>query len=288
MRSRYIKRRHIRNIFMAWLREWLFNAAVLIVLATTILLIWRAFNPLIPFSVKAETVAAFRVPAQAMSNLHSLSQWYDIPFDRLLAIYSVSNNFFPEGAFPAVEIDILKSNYVTGFNRLRRQYVASDILPYFDLFEKLVFELEYFPIPWEYEYMFSDTWDHGQGTNILDRANIRGRIPVFSMTAGQVHRAGWHSKWGYHVVLVTKNGSRILYAHLHSLDEGIAVAQHVSAGQSLGLMGNSGEANAVHLHIGISPRVPFAENFWINPYPFLRHLEEKNYSAHKSPQNDAV
>ena len=277
MKSKLIKRKYIRTIIIEWLKEWLFNATVLIVLLATVLLIWRAFNPFIPFSVQAETVAAFRVPSQAMSNLHSLSQWYDMPFEHLLALYAVSNDFFPQGSFPAVDIDVLKSRYVTGFRQLRRQYAARDIQPYFELFKSLLLELEHFPVPWEYEYMFSDTWDRRQGTDIIDRANIRGHIPVLSMTAGQIHRAGWHSKWGYHVVVVTENASRILYAHLDSLNDSLSIAGHVHAGQNLGRMGNSGEAEAVHLHIGISPRVSFAENFWINPYPFLRHLETKQY-----------
>ena len=261
---------------MIWIREWLFNTSVAIVLAATIILIWRAFNPPITFRAQPEAVAALRVPPQAMSNLHTLSQWYDIPFDQLLAMYAVANDFFPKGPLPAIELNELKSNYVAGFNRLRRQYSARDMRPFFELFHNLLEEIEYFPIPLEYEYMFSDTWGPRQGTDILDRENIRGRIPILSMTSGNIHQAGWHSRQGYHVVVITQSGSRFLYAHLDSLD--ITTGQQIEAGQKLGTMGNSGTESfigiPVHLHIAISPKVPFAENFWINPYPFLRHLEE--------------
>jgi len=280
-RSKYFKRKHIRAIFVLWMKEWLFNTTVAIVLAVTIILTWRVFNPPIPFTAQADAVAALRMPHQAMSNLYALSQWHDVPFYQVLAIYAVANDFFPQGASPPeVELDILKKEYVTGFNKLRRQYASKDIEPYFELFRNLVSELEYFPVPGDYEYMFSDTWGKLKGTAILDRENIRGRIPVLSMTEGHILQAGWHPHSGYHVVVITSSGNRIMYAHLDKLEEGVATGRQVAAGQGLGAMGSSGEAlleRPVHLHIAISPQVPFAEDFWINPYPLLRHVEEKMY-----------
>jgi len=275
-RSKYFKRRYIRAVFMIWIKEWLFNTTVAVVLVATAVLTWQVINPPTRFSPSPEMVSALRVPPQAMSNLYVLSQLYDIPFDQLLAIYAVTNNFFPLGSSPTVELEVLKEDYVTGFRQLRRQYASRDIRPYFDLFQNLISELEYFPVPQEYSYMFSDTWDQPKGTNILDQENIRGRIPVLSMTEGYVRQAGWHSRLGYHAVIVTERGSRILYAHLNSLEEEISPGRQISAGQVLGSMGSSGEALPVHLHIGVSPSVSFAEDFWINPYPFLKHLQEVN------------
>jgi len=237
---------------------------------------WQVINPPTPFSALHEDIAALRVPPQAMNNLYALSEWYDMPFDQLLALYAVNNDFFPKNAYPVIELEVLKQDFITNFNRLRRQYATRDIRPYFELFQGLLCELEYFPLPQEYGYMFSDTWDQHRGTKIIDQENIRGRIPVMSMTAGHIRQAGWHSRLGYHVVVVTENNSRILYAHLDSFEKGIISGQPVTAGQLLGAMGNSGEALPVHLHIGLSPQVPFAEDFWVNPYPFLRHLQEIN------------
>ena len=276
-RSRYFKRRRVKAIFMKWMGELLFNTSVAVVLAATILLLWRVFNPPAAFSAHAESVAALRVPSQAVSNLYSLSQWYGVPFDQLLAMYSVANDFFPQGTSPVVDLDVLKANYVTGFRRLRRQYSSGDIRPYFELFQNLINELQHFPVPREYHYMFSDTWGRRRGTDILDRENIRGRIPVLSMSAGRILQASWDTRAGYHVIVVTASGSRILYAHLDSLHDGITQGKPVLTGQQLGNMGSSGDVLPVHLHIGISPNVAFAEDFWINPYPFLRHMEEKMY-----------
>ena len=288
-RSKRIKRRHVRKVFILWMKEMLFNTTVGIVLAATILLIWRVFNPAAPFSADAEAVAALRMPPQAMSNLSALARWHDVPFDQVLAIYAVSNNFFPQGTVPVVELDVLKQEYVKGLNRLRRKYAARDIRPYFELFHNLVREIEHFPISAGYEYMFSDTWGQIRGTAILDRKNIRGRIPVLSMTKGEVHQAGWHPNSGYHVVILTESGSRILYAHLDGLANGVDTpGAYVEAGQKLGTMGNSGKASErpVHLHIGISPKVSFAQDFWINPYPFLRYIENLNASMYNFPSYD--
>lgn len=281
-RSKYLKRQFklktFKKILLLWMKEWLFNTTVAVVLAVTVLLIWRAFNPPAPFSAEGEAVAAMRVPAQAMSNLFSLAEWFDLPFDQLLAMYAVANDFFPHGSAPAVELDILKDRYVAGFRRLRRQYSARDIRPYFEMFNNLIAELELFPLPPGYGYMFSDTWDRASfGTNILDQENIRGRIPVLSMTEGNIRQAGWHYNLGYHVIVETQRGSRILYAQLDSINEGITAGHPVYPGQNLGTMGSSGERIPVNLHIAISPKVAFAEDFWINPYPFLRHMEEKMY-----------
>ena len=260
------------------IKDWFFNATVAVVLAATLLLIWRVFNPTVSFSACHEEVAAMRIPSSAISNLYSLSQWYDVPFDQLLAMYAISNDFFPTGSYSSVELDVLKNEYVSGFNRLRRQYAAGDIRPYFDLFRDLLTDLQHFPLPQEYDYIFSDTWSQPRGTAILDQSNIPGRIPVLSMTAGRVSQSGWHARLGYHVVIITENNNRFLYAHLYSLAEkAVTLGQPVLAGQTLGTIGNSGEAQQVHLHIGISPSVSFAKDFWINPYPFLQHLEEKMY-----------
>lgn len=277
-RSKYFKRKRVRTVFILWMKEWVFNAAVAIVLAATILLIWRAFNPPITFTACPTEVAALRVPPAAMSNLHSLADTHDMPFGRVLALYAVANEFFPQGGSPPVDVEMLQASYITGFNRLYRRYTSREIRPYFEMFDTISSELEHFPVPQEYEYIFSDTWGQISGTAILDQKNIRGRIPVLSMTAGTIRQAGWHPRSGYHIVVLTPSGSRILYAHLDSLGEGVEHGQQVEAGQQVGMMGNSGDVYhllPVHLHIGISPQVTFAEDFWVNPYPFLRLLDEK-------------
>ena len=272
-RSSYIKLRRKSRLFVIWIQEWMFNTAVMFMLVVSLLLIWRALGggPS-PFKADIDTLAAFRVPQQAMSNLYTLSNRYELPFSEVLAIYGVANDFFPQYWSPRVEIGTLKDSYITGFKHLRRQYSAKDIRPYFKLIDNLLSELEYFPIPLGYDYIYSDTWP--SGTMFIDRENTggrQGRIPVLSISEGQITQTGWSPQRGYYVVVSTESGTRILYASLHSLATSVEQGKNTIPGQALGLMGR-------HLHIGISPQTSLTNSdFWINPYPFLRHLEEKMY-----------
>jgi murein DD-endopeptidase MepM/ murein hydrolase activator NlpD len=159
------------------------------------------------------------------------------------------------------------------------------------MYGNLFAEIEVFPIPagwYGYDIMFGDSWgvEHNfqgnrfhMGTAILDRENIRGRVPVVSMTRGTVRNAGWDNQLGYFVEIVTENNTVFLYAHFDSLVTGLSEGQVIIAGQPLGQMGNTGGGRnsrtfPVHLHVAISPDVTFTRgNFWINPYPLLRYIE---------------
>lgn len=266
----YLKHKQVKNILIVTFKEWMFNLSVGIVLAATVLLLWRAFNPPLQFTAQPETVAALRMPSVAVSNLYSLSNQYNAPFGQVLALYAITNDFFASGANYTIEMETLRKEYIKGFNRLRRQYALKDIRPYFEMFDSLTSELAIFPVSTGYDYIFSDTWGQIQGTAIVYRGNTN--IPIISMTDGQITQAGWDLRAGYHAVVVTQHGNKILYANLYSLHEQIVTGKMVYAGQSLGSIGTSGRGG--HVHIAISPSVPFAQDFWLNPYPFLRHLEE--------------
>jgi len=271
-RSKYIKRKYRFFAFVKQLREWMFNTSVLLVLLAVCLLTWRAFNLPVRINANLETVAAFRIPTQTMEQLYALSHIHDIPFSRLLTLYSLENDFSPEVVHP----DSLEL-YAIQFNQLRRKFHAGDVRMYHDMFHSVLGEIQYFPIPMEYQgtYMYSDSWGSHRGTAIVDRENIRGRLPVVSMTDGHILHAGWHVQHGYHVIIVTENGNRYLYAHLNSIDDYVNQGNAIQAGQALGTMGATGDASPVHLHIGISPNVSFAMDFWINPYPLLQHISNR-------------
>ena len=237
-----------------------------VVIAATVLLLWRAINPPTSFEAEPSAVAAFRIPTTAMSNLYSLSNANSAPFDQILTMYAVTNNFFAQyDESPIVEFDLLYENYVYGFNQLRRRYASRDVRPYFEMFKNLTNELVHFPVPSTHEYTFHDTWENSRGTVILDLMNTRERIPVSSMTPGEISHAAWHSNQGYYVVVATESGNRIIYTQLDNLADGMKPGMTIVAGQQLGYMGT-------HLHISINVK-PYADDFWINPYPFLRHLE---------------
>jgi murein DD-endopeptidase MepM/ murein hydrolase activator NlpD len=83
------------------------------------------------------------------------------------------------------------------------------------------------------------------------------------------------TRGGLSVALIGDDGVRYYGSHLSQIADSIQPGVRVSAGQLLGLTGNSGTARPTppHLHFGISQ--PTTPNDWavrrgqINPYPYL-------------------
>ena len=99
----------------------------------------------------------------------------------------------------------------------------------------------------------------------------------------------WNEKGGYRIGIKSKNGNYYYYAHLDSYEQGIEKGKEISAGDTLGYMGNTGYSKVegtkgnfeVHLHMGIEVETSLTKNeLWINPYPFLSLIEnsQKNSS----------
>jgi hypothetical protein len=252
--------------------------------------IWQWFNPRRSVSAKNETVAALRVPYEAVGLLESYAAVHGVPFAELFTLFCAENGFFPEKHL-SYDLSGIEGQYVNAFAEIKKEYSAKNIEPYSVMFGNLFNELACFPISEqsgeESAVMYGDSWDVERnyegiklhrGTDILDRENLRGRVQVVSMTDGTVQAAGYDDWLGYHVGVTAASGNYFLYAHLDNIAAGVVTGGTVKAGQEIGRMGNSGgrgESFPVHLHVGISPKADFAgNNFWINPYPFLRYLEK--------------
>ena len=70
--------------------------------------------------------------------------------------------------------------------------------------------------------------------------------PVRATMDGQVAFAGWNTE-GYGNLVIVENGAyRTYYAHLDSLP--VAAGQQVTAGQIVGLSGNTGNSTGPHVH----------------------------------------
>ena len=70
--------------------------------------------------------------------------------------------------------------------------------------------------------------------------------PVRATMAGQVIHAGWNNE-GYGNLVIVENGAyRTYFAHLESLP--VTVGQTVTAGQLVGLSGNTGNSTGPHVH----------------------------------------
>lgn len=90
--------------------------------------------------------------------------------------------------------------------------------------------------------------------------------PVVSATDGVVVRIGTNSLGG-NVVSVMGNGGRIYYyAHLERYAEGLKSGQEVLAGDTIGYVGNTGNARTTppHLHFGV-----YTAAGAVNPLPLL-------------------
>ena len=227
-----------------------------------------------------------------MTVLWEYAQRHHIPFPALLAVFNAENDFFPDKIM-GYDLSRIEAVYIDNFNSLIRSYRQSALAPYIELYENLFAEMLAFPIPtgWyenDASVMFGNSWGVGHnfqgnsshmGTAILDRENIRGRVPIASMTHGVITQAAWDNHLGYFVGVTTDSGNFYKYAHLDSIAPGIAPGQNVVPGQIIGQMGNTGGGRSsrtfpVHLHVAIRPNVSFTRReFWINPYPILRQLE---------------
>ncbi len=118
--------------------------------------------------------------------------------------------------------------------------------------------------------------------------------PIVAVESGTVEALGWNQYGGWRIGIRSDDHLRYYYyAHLQKdkpYVEGLAVGQHVTAGDVIGFMGRTGYSphenvnniDTVHLHFGIE--LVFDESqkecdseIWIDPYNIVRLL-----SSHRS------
>lgn len=77
-----------------------------------------------------------------------------------------------------------------------------------------------------------------------------GKLGVFAIAPGRVERVGYMAKgYGHYVVVRHPDGATSLYGHLSRI--GVHEGQQVGAGAPLGIMGATGMATGVHLHLSV-------------------------------------
>jgi murein DD-endopeptidase MepM/ murein hydrolase activator NlpD len=120
--------------------------------------------------------------------------------------------------------------------------------------------------------------------------------PVVAVTDGkvlEVSRVDKYSKTGVQgpnngglsVSLLGDDGVRYYGSHLTVVQSGIEAGVRVRAGQRLGTVGKTGNANNVcHLHFGISPACKRTGDWWIRrgvvwPAPFLNDWRKKKSTS---------
>ena len=174
--------------------------------------------------------------------------------------------------------------------------VSEQAREYYELYENIWKDLEYFPIPesteneeasvsfensWLFERTYGGSYGH-EGTDIMPSIDKSGYYPVLSMTDGVVENVGWLEKGGWRIGIRSVHDVYFYYAHLSSYAEEFEKGDVISAGQLLGFMGDTGYGKEegttgqfpVHLHVGIYVRTEEIPELAVNPYWFLRYLEQ--------------
>jgi murein DD-endopeptidase MepM/ murein hydrolase activator NlpD len=93
------------------------------------------------------------------------------------------------------------------------------------------------------------TYHHGD--------DIFGRLgqPLVAVSDGTVFSVGWNKVGGNRLWILDGQGNQFYYAHLSAFSTAATNGAHVKAGQVVGFMGNTGDAEGtpVHLHFEVHP-----------------------------------
>jgi murein DD-endopeptidase MepM/ murein hydrolase activator NlpD len=95
----------------------------------------------------------------------------------------------------------------------------------------------------------------------IDISSPRGHAIVAS-AAGTVVKAGWVNGYGRCVEVAHGLGLRTLYGHLDEIQ--VIEGQHVSRGESIGVVGTTGRSTGPHLHYEVR-----LDNRAVNPLPYI-------------------
>jgi murein DD-endopeptidase MepM/ murein hydrolase activator NlpD len=139
--------------------------------------------------------------------------------------------------------------------------------------------------PVDGRFNFVDSWDsfranvlQGTNTHAHHATDIMARkgTPVLAVESGTLNRVGWNRLGGWRLWIKGVSGARYYYAHMSAYAPKIHAGSHVVAGQYLGRVGNTGDAQGgpTHLHFEIhlpDPKHidPSGDGITVNPYPLL-------------------
>ncbi len=123
---------------------------------------------------------------------------------------------------------------------------------------------------------FSDTFGAGRATTGWHHGeDIFAPLgaPILAVTDGTVFSVGWNDVGGLRVWLRDRHGNEFYYAHLSAFSQLAVNGNQVEAGDVLGFVGNTGDAEHTpyHLHFEIHPASMLHRGYdgVINAYRYL-------------------
>ena len=110
--------------------------------------------------------------------------------------------------------------------------------------------------------------------------------PLLAVADGTVFSVGWNDRGGYRLWLRDRQGNQFYYAHLSAFSPLAVDGNEVKAGQVIGFLGNTGDAQSTpyHLHFEIHPvgLLPMGYDGVVNAFPYLsawRRLQDVTFAA---------
>ena len=103
-----------------------------------------------------------------------------------------------------------------------------------------------------------------RGVDITRSGGGSTGLAVVAAGSGRVTTAGYHSSYGYHVIINHGNGLSTLYAHMQRGSLRVSAGDYVSAGQRIGSIGSTGNVTGPHLHFEVR-----VNGNRVNPLPYL-------------------
>lgn len=91
--------------------------------------------------------------------------------------------------------------------------------------------------------------------------------PILASQSGTVIRSEVHPSWGNYVAILHEDGMTTLYAH--NQQNLVKVGQQVERGETIALMGSTGNSTGAHLHFEVSASPSLSQAQLIDPIAFL-------------------